>query len=110
MKHLFVVLLSVLCFVILPFNQVIAHASAKYTSTPKRAEVEKKVHSKAFKIWKVQKKRHSNPAPIFLIIALVAAAGAVAVYFLTPMVVVAAVLGAIAFIAFILYFVYSGAN
>lgn len=80
------------------------------TVKPEPTVVEKKIKTKSFKLWKVQKKRHSNPAPIFLIIALVAAVGAVAVYFLTPMVAVAAVLGGIAFLGFLVYFVYSGAN
>lgn len=108
MKYLFVLLFSILYLVFVPCyatttNYIVA-------STSEHTTVQKKVKPKSVKLWKIQKKRHSNPAPIFLIIALVAAAGAVAVYFLTSLVTVAYVLGGIAFIAFILYFVYSGAN
>lgn len=108
MKYLFVLLFSVLCFVVIPCRTAVAHTSVK--STSKSTSVQKISDTKTFKVWKIHKKRHSNPAPVFLIVALVAAAGAVAAYFLTQLVIVAAVLGAIAFIAFILYFVYSGAN
>jgi Flp pilus assembly protein TadB len=106
MKPLFILLFSILSLVFLPSTSAIAHQSVSVA--PKTNQ--KNITAKTFKLWKVQKRRHSNPAPIFLVIALAAAAGAVAVYFLTPLVVLAAVLGGIAFIGFILYFVYSGAN
>lgn len=80
------------------------------TITAKNLPPSEKTAKKSFRLWKIQKKRHSNPAPVFLIVSLVAGAAAVAVYLLTPLVTVAAVLGGIAFIGFILYFVYSGAN
>lgn len=108
MKYLFVLFCSILGLVILPCSRLSAHQSV-VTVEKTTHSIEKNKYKKSFKIWKI-KKRHSNPAPIFLIIALVGVGAAIAVYLLTPMVVLAAVLGGIGFIGFILYFVYSGAN
>lgn len=108
MKTLVFFLIVVMSFVFLPCSDATAHHSV--TITPECSSYSQKNANKVFKKWKVQRKRHRNPAPIFLIVALLGAAGAVAVYFLTELVVLAAVLGGIAFIGFILYFVYSGAN
>lgn len=110
MKYLLVLFLSIFYLVLLPCSRAVAtNASISVTYEPVPVQAKTKVQ-KGVKWWKIQKKRHKNPAPIFLVVALVAAAAAIAVYFLTPMVAAAAALGGIAFIAFILYFVYSGAN
>ncbi|MCS7077114.1 MAG: hypothetical protein NZ455_10420 [Bacteroidia bacterium] len=109
MKTIFVLLVSILTLTFSCSDRVYAHSYIPaHTHTIQKTSKIKSL-SKQVKYWKIQK-RHKNPAPIFLVIMIVAAIAALAVYFLNMGVVIAAILGGIAFIAFILYFVYSGAN
>ncbi|MCS7029197.1 MAG: hypothetical protein NZ519_10595 [Bacteroidia bacterium] len=102
--------LLVLCFLVALLSSIgnVYAAHQSVVAYPKAENQTVKVEQK-HKLWKVEKRR-KNPAPIFLVIMIIAALAALAAYFLNMGVLIAGILGGIAFIAFILYFVYSGAN